>query len=284
MRTHPARTPSQTGRGPWTCRPRRCRPKCPSRPWASTLRVRAVRASGAAAAAAARGEDALRRPAPILLARRARLSSCSSSPRTGDGMARKDWLCIVAVHSDAWLLATAFYKAARFDREQRWAGFSPLGAQPGAHSAQQRHNHQASYVRLQAGAVQPGEQAADVLRGGVRQGQGAGHAGHEAAAPGGSRGAAASAGSAATGETCSGDGHYYVGWGRRLNAPDRGHPPARPHERRRTGSRTRRWGQARGGRTARATRAPCAGGPTRKRSFGSPATTATRGTAGGAPR
>jgi hypothetical protein len=34
-------------------------------------------------------------------------------------MQRKDWLALVAVHSDSWLLALAFYKAARFNKEQR---------------------------------------------------------------------------------------------------------------------------------------------------------------------
>ncbi len=36
-----------------------------------------------------------------------------------DGMQRKDWLGLVAVHSDAWLLALAFYKGARLGREER---------------------------------------------------------------------------------------------------------------------------------------------------------------------
>jgi hypothetical protein len=36
-----------------------------------------------------------------------------------DGMQRKDWLNLVAVHSDAWLMALAFYKAARLDAEER---------------------------------------------------------------------------------------------------------------------------------------------------------------------
>ncbi|RRT34990.1 hypothetical protein B296_00052543 [Ensete ventricosum] len=31
-----------------------------------------------------------------------------------DGMDEKDWLALVAVHSDAWLLAVAFYFGARF--------------------------------------------------------------------------------------------------------------------------------------------------------------------------
>lgn len=38
-----------------------------------------------------------------------------------DGMDEKDWLSLVAVHSDAWLLAVAFYFGARFgfDKEAR---------------------------------------------------------------------------------------------------------------------------------------------------------------------
>jgi hypothetical protein len=38
-----------------------------------------------------------------------------------DGMAEKDWLMLVAVHSDAWLIAVAFYFGARFgfDKDAR---------------------------------------------------------------------------------------------------------------------------------------------------------------------
>ena len=39
-----------------------------------------------------------------------------------DGMDERDWLSLVAVHSDAWLLAVAFYFGARFgfDKESRY--------------------------------------------------------------------------------------------------------------------------------------------------------------------
>lgn len=39
-----------------------------------------------------------------------------------DGMDEKDWLALVAVHSDAWLLAVAFYFGARFgfDKDARY--------------------------------------------------------------------------------------------------------------------------------------------------------------------
>ena len=33
---------------------------------------------------------------------------------------RRDWLSLIAVHSDTWLLAVTFYKAARFNAEQRY--------------------------------------------------------------------------------------------------------------------------------------------------------------------
>ncbi|WVZ72382.1 hypothetical protein U9M48_020851 [Paspalum notatum var. saurae] len=36
-----------------------------------------------------------------------------------DGMNRRDWLALVAVHSDSWLLSVAFYYAARLNRNDR---------------------------------------------------------------------------------------------------------------------------------------------------------------------
>jgi hypothetical protein len=36
-----------------------------------------------------------------------------------DGMNRRDWLVLVAVHSDSWLIAVAFYYAARLNRNDR---------------------------------------------------------------------------------------------------------------------------------------------------------------------
>ncbi len=33
---------------------------------------------------------------------------------------RKDWLALVAVHSDAWLMAVAFYYGAKFDAKERY--------------------------------------------------------------------------------------------------------------------------------------------------------------------
>ena len=38
-----------------------------------------------------------------------------------DGMNRRDWLALVAVHSDSWLLSVAFYYAARLNRNDRYA-------------------------------------------------------------------------------------------------------------------------------------------------------------------
>lgn len=36
-----------------------------------------------------------------------------------DGMDKKDWLALVAVHSDAWLMSVAFYFAAKLDASGR---------------------------------------------------------------------------------------------------------------------------------------------------------------------
>lgn len=37
-----------------------------------------------------------------------------------DGMNRRDWLSLVAVHSDCWLLSVAFYLGARLNRNERY--------------------------------------------------------------------------------------------------------------------------------------------------------------------
>jgi len=49
-----------------------------------------------------------------------------------DGMNEKDWLALVAVHSDSWLLAVAFYFAARFgfDKEARRRLFNMINNLP----------------------------------------------------------------------------------------------------------------------------------------------------------
>ncbi|XP_016456187.1 PHD finger protein ALFIN-LIKE 4 [Nicotiana tabacum] len=49
-----------------------------------------------------------------------------------DGMQEKDWLSLVAVHSDAWLLAVAFYFGARFgfDRADRRRLFNMINDLP----------------------------------------------------------------------------------------------------------------------------------------------------------
>jgi hypothetical protein len=38
-----------------------------------------------------------------------------------DGMQRKDWLALVAVHSDSWLLSVAFFYGVKLDQGGRWA-------------------------------------------------------------------------------------------------------------------------------------------------------------------
>lgn len=43
-----------------------------------------------------------------------------------DGMQRKDWLSLVAVHSDCWLLSVSFYFGARLNRNERYFSFNLL--------------------------------------------------------------------------------------------------------------------------------------------------------------
>ncbi|KAG6515622.1 hypothetical protein ZIOFF_026051 [Zingiber officinale] len=45
-----------------------------------------------------------------------------------DGMEENDWLALVAVHSDSWLLAVAFYFAARFEFNKETSGFSDIAS------------------------------------------------------------------------------------------------------------------------------------------------------------
>ena len=43
-----------------------------------------------------------------------------------DGMKRKDWISLVAVHTDSWLLSVAFYFGARLNRNERSVLSSPF--------------------------------------------------------------------------------------------------------------------------------------------------------------
>lgn len=47
-----------------------------------------------------------------------------------DGMHRKDWLALVAVHSDCWLLSVAFFYGAKMDRNGREKLFKMLNQYP----------------------------------------------------------------------------------------------------------------------------------------------------------
>jgi len=49
-----------------------------------------------------------------------------------DGMNEKDWLSLVAVHSDSWLMSVAFYFGARFgfDKEARKRLFTMINNLP----------------------------------------------------------------------------------------------------------------------------------------------------------
>ncbi|AQK95042.1 PHD finger protein ALFIN-LIKE 2 [Zea mays] len=52
-----------------------------------------------------------------------------------DGMNRGDWLALVAVHSDSWLVSVAFYYAARLNRSDRYDTIPSLPVSPAVTSA-----------------------------------------------------------------------------------------------------------------------------------------------------
>lgn len=74
-----------------------------------------------------------------------------------DGMRRNDWLALVAVHSDAWLMAVAFYYGAKFGPTERCAqpatsrSFTPQGANK-------------TSCKAQGGAFPEDKRAADGVR------------------------------------------------------------------------------------------------------------------------
>eukprot|EP00250_Pteridium_aquilinum_P015842 c22794_g1_i1 orf=693-1421(-) len=47
-----------------------------------------------------------------------------------DGLERRDWLSLVAVHSDVWLLAVSSFYAARFDKNERKRLFNMINELP----------------------------------------------------------------------------------------------------------------------------------------------------------
>ena len=47
-----------------------------------------------------------------------------------DGMKKNDWLSLVSVHSDSWLMAVAFYNGARLDQEGRRQLFNDINSLP----------------------------------------------------------------------------------------------------------------------------------------------------------
>ncbi|KAL6639007.1 hypothetical protein ACP70R_022737 [Stipagrostis hirtigluma subsp. patula] len=64
-----------------------------------------------------------------------------------DGMPRRDWLSLVAVHSDSWLLSVAFFFGARLNGNERKRLFSLINEHPSVYEAmvdrKQRENKSA---------------------------------------------------------------------------------------------------------------------------------------------
>lgn len=53
-----------------------------------------------------------------------------TSQKLAAGMVTRDWLALVAVHSDAWLLSVAFYHGARLDFAGRSVLFKSINDGP----------------------------------------------------------------------------------------------------------------------------------------------------------
>ncbi|WIA11568.1 hypothetical protein OEZ85_011676 [Tetradesmus obliquus] len=89
-----------------------------------------------------------------------------------DGMQRKDWLALVAVHSDSWLLALAFYKGARLDKEQRERLFTLINGLPTCYevvSGQADKAKNAAAAAAAAAVPQPRKRGTDAAGGRPQQ-------------------------------------------------------------------------------------------------------------------
>ena len=129
-----------------------------------------------------------------------------------DGMQRLDWLRLVAVHSDAWLVAVAFYRATRLNKAEKAKLFELMNDYPSVHE-------------VLHGATDP-------VHGGMRGGGGGSSGGAKGGVGGGGSGkvSAGRAGAKAGARKASGSG----GGGKRARSDDGtaviGWPPA-PGER-----------------------------------------------------
>ena len=105
--------------------------------------------------------------------------------------ARRDWLSLVAVHSDSWLLAQAFFNGARLNREGRCVQ-AHIPTQAPARSLLPLPAGRLTPLAAQGGAVLPHQRRANVLRNRVWEG-GQGWQGQEAGRAGAACHAAAGA-------------------------------------------------------------------------------------------
>lgn len=69
-------------------------------------------------------------PSPVSFILRKGLVQLAGAERQPCVLQKKDWLSLVAVHSDTWLLAVAFYNGARLNREGRERLFELINEQP----------------------------------------------------------------------------------------------------------------------------------------------------------
>ena len=107
--------------GQWTCQLRRCPQSCLSHAWvrAGQELLQVLDLQRSCLYAAQRICSVHTDGASASLSNRPDRSAHAGINFARDGMQRRDWLALVAVHSDAWLIAVAFYFAAKLDAVQR---------------------------------------------------------------------------------------------------------------------------------------------------------------------
>ncbi|GLC64333.1 geranylgeranyl-diphosphate geranylgeranyltransferase [Pleodorina starrii] len=70
-----------------------------------------------------------------------------------DGMQKRDWVALVAVHSDSWLLAVAFFYAVKLDAAGRMRLFKLINALPTLFESVSRNKYKTTAAQPQAGPV-----------------------------------------------------------------------------------------------------------------------------------
>ena len=108
--------------GQWTCQLRRCPQSCLSHAWVRAGQEQSLQILNLQCSCLCGAQHVCSPHTDAAFAswsNRPDGSACAGINFARDGMQRRDWLALVAVHSDAWLIAVAFYFAAKLDAVQR---------------------------------------------------------------------------------------------------------------------------------------------------------------------